>query len=149
MNNFVKQISWSWIWRALSTFLRCFGMKVQFCLRNDYDRFYQNLRNTENIYLRANLKLFNRVYIFPRKQSFQLLTKKKNVSADHQQQICSFKLPVWQTGSYYCRIPDDPTLSLNTYTQPVDGSHIEWSLTFPQHNIIELSTLLVPKFVGL
>ena len=64
-------------------------------------------------------------------------------------QICSFKLPVWQTGRYYCRIPDDPTLSLNTYTQPVDGSHIEWSLTFPQHNIIELSTLLVPKFVGL
>ena len=50
MNNFVKQISLSWIWRALSTFLRCFGMKVQFCLRNDYDRFYQNLRNTENIY---------------------------------------------------------------------------------------------------
>ena len=27
-------------------------------------------------------------------------------------QICSFKLPVWQTGRYYCRIPDDPTLSL-------------------------------------
>ena len=27
--------------------------------------------------IRANLKLFNRVYIFPRKQSFQLLTKKK------------------------------------------------------------------------
>ena len=99
--------------------------------------------------IRANLKLFNRVYIFPRKQSFQLLTKKKNVSADHQQKICSFKLPVWQTGRYYCRVPDDPTLSLNTYAQPLDGSHIEWSLTFPQHYIIELSTLLVPKFVGL
>ena len=27
-------------------------------------------------------------------------------------QICSFKLPVWQTGRYYCRIPDDTTLSL-------------------------------------
>ena len=26
-------------------------------------------------------------------------------------QICSFKLPVWQTGRYYCRIPDDPTLT--------------------------------------
>ena len=31
-------------------------------------------------------------------------------------QICSFKLPVWQTGRYYCRIPDDPTLTWQIIT---------------------------------
>ena len=87
--------------------------------------------------IRANLKLFNRVYIFPRKQSFQLLTKNKNVSADHQRQICSFKLPVWQTGRYYCRIPDDPTLSL---TNNHDGENnkvdpqMSLNQSTPMHN---------------
>ena len=34
--------------------------------------------------IRANLKLFNRVYIFPPNQSCQPLVKNKNVSGDHQ-----------------------------------------------------------------
>ena len=52
-------------------------------------------------------------------------------------QICSFKLPVWQTGRYYCRIPDDPTLSL---TNNHDGENnkvdpqILLNQSTPMHN---------------